>query len=285
MIKALALGTFLALLVANGQPANPPAWTSSEQPILERLRNLRALPDNQRADATRRLALNIRNLNTPGQMRLALDLASLATEGDFGQSTLQEVANTLAAAIQRTPPAPDKPGQPAMPYLELAQLIRYEHVQIKLDDVQLKAAFARLDDNDRSRQEANFALKDLTGKSWTLKELKGSVVLVNFWATWCPPCRKEMPDLDALYRRFRKSGLVVLSISDEPEAKVKSFLADKHYGYPILLDPGRKVHDTFVIEGIPKSFVYNREGKLTGQAQDMRTLSQFLQMLHEAGLK
>ena len=68
-------------------------------------------------------------------------------------------------------------------------------------------------------------------------------------------------------------------------AKVRSYLADKNYTYPLLLDPGRKVNEMFVVEGIPKSFVYNREGKLTGQAHDMRTLGQFMQMLHEAGLK
>ena len=136
-----------------------------------------------------------------------------------------------------------------------------------------------------ARKIANFTLKDLDGKQWTLKDLKGSVVLVNFWATWCPPCRKEMPDLDALYRRFRAKGLVILSISDEAEAKVRSFLADKHYTYPILLDPGRKVNDTFAIEGIPKSFVYDREGKLVAQAIDMRTMNQFLEMLREAGIQ
>ena len=277
------LVALIALTVAvHGQQ---PAWAPSEVPILNRIRTLRGLPDDQRAEATRHLALDIRNLTTPGQLRLATSLAGLATEGDFGKSTLQEVANTLAAAIERQPPSPDKPGQPAMPYMYLAQLIRYEHMQIKMDDPQLKAAFARLDDNDARRQEANFTLKDLSGKSWTLKDLRGSVVLVNFWATWCPPCRKEMPDLNALHKRFRKAGLVILSISDEPEAKVKSYLADKNYSYPLLLDPGRKVNEMFVVEGIPKSFVYNREGKLTGQAHDMRTLGQFMQMLHEAGLK
>ena len=289
-MKALGFAVLVAFAVAaHGQPSKsksgPPAWTSVEEPILERLRTLRAVPDDRRAEATRKLAHDIRLLMSPSQLRIATTLAGLATEGDFGKSTLQEVAGTLAAAIERVPPPPDKPGQPAMAYKYLAQLIRYEHVDVKMNDPQLKAAFAKLDDNDKSRSEANFTLKDLSGKSWTLQDLRGSVVLVNFWATWCPPCRKEMPDLDALYKRFRKSGLVILSLTDEPEAKVRAYLADKHFSYPILLDPGRKVNDMFIIEGIPKSFVYNREGKLTGQAHDMRTLSQFMQMLHEAGLK
>ena len=172
-----------------------------------------------------------------------------------------------------------------MPYIYLAQLIRYEHVQIAFDSPQLKAAFAKLDSDDQRRRDANFTLKDLTGKSWTLRDLKGSIVLVNFWATWCPPCRKEMPDLDSLYHRFSKKGMVILSLSDEAEATVKAFLADKHYTYPILLDPDKKVHEAFGIEGLPRSFVYDRNGKLIAQAVDMRTMNQFVQMLREAGLQ
>ena len=281
-MKTLALAAASLLLAAYAQQ---PAWTDAEKPILDRLRTLRAVPDDKRGAVTRQLAADIRRLVSPSQLRLASNLAGLATEGDFGKSTLQEVAATLAAALERTPPAPDKPGQPAMPYLYLAQLVRYEHVQVALDNPQLKAAFGKLEDIDVRRQAANFTLKDMTGKSWTLKELKGSVVLVNFWATWCPPCRKEMPDLNALYKRYRGKGLVILSISDEREATVRSFLADKHYGYPLLLDPGRKVNEMFAIEGIPKSFVYGRDGKLVAQAIDMRTMNQFVQMLREAGLK
>ncbi len=265
--------------------AQQSAWTDAEKPILDRLRTLRAVSDDKRGAVTRQLAADIRRLVSPSQLRLATNLAGLATEGDFGKSTLQEVAATLAAALERTPPAPDKPGQPAIAYMYLAQLVRYEHVQVALDNPQLKAAFGKLEDNDLRRQAANFTLKDLAGRAWTLKDLKGSVVLVNFWATWCPPCRKEMPDLDSLYKRFRSKGLVILSISDEPEATVRTFLANKHYAYPLLLDPGRKVNETFAIEGIPKSFVYGRDGKLVAQAMDMRTMSQFVQMLHEAGLR
>jgi len=106
---------------------------------------------------------------------------------------------------------------------------------------------------------------------------------VNFWATWCPPCRKEMPDLQALHERFGDQ-LAILAISDEDADKVKPFLAGRNVTYPILLDPGRKVNELFRIEGIPKSFVYDRLGKLVAQAIDMRTRKQFLEMLGKAGL-
>src|SRR5271169_3796221 len=120
---------------------------------------------------------------------------------------------------------------------------------------------------------------------WHLRDLQGKVVLVNFWATWCPPCRKEMPDLEALYDKYKDQGFLVLAISGEEAAKVGPFIADRKISYPVLLDPGRKVNEQLYVQGIPKSFVYNREGKMVAQSIDMRTRSQFQQMLTQAGLQ
>ncbi len=142
----------------------------------------------------------------------------------------------------------------------------------------------QLEADDRKREHAEFALKDLTGKTWTFADLRGKVVLVNFWATWCPPCRKEMPDLEALYERFAAQGLVILGISDEDAVKVEPFIRERGVTFPVLLDPGRRVNEMFVVGGIPKSFVYDREGRLVAQSIDMRTGKQFLEMLAKAGL-
>jgi peroxiredoxin len=252
--------------------------------IRKQISGLRKLPDDVRARTTKDLALEIRRLPVKAnQLNLAVDLASLATEGDFGRDTLQEVTSTLAEAL-RERPEPANQDKPARPYLELAKLVRYEHMQATLDDPQFAAAMSKLKTDDRLREAADFSLLDLSGKTWTLKNLRDKVVLVNFWATWCPPCRKEMPDLDALYRKFKDQGLVILAISDEAPAKVAQFLKETGYTYPILLDPERKVNQQFQIDGIPKSFVYDRNGKLAAQAIDMRTGKQFLEMLRQAGL-
>jgi peroxiredoxin len=260
-------------------------WSAQEKPIAEQMHGLRQLSDDVRAGVTKQLALQIRQLPaTPNKLRLAVGLANLSTEGDFGHDTLQEVATTLADTL-RQQPAPDEHGQPAAAYLELAQLVRYEHMQASLDVPQFKAAMAKLEADDQRRQEADFTLTDLQGKTWSLRELKGKVVLVNFWATWCPPCRKEMPDLNTLYQRFRDQGFVILAISDEEAGKVKPFIAERNISYPVMLDPGRKVNELFQVEGIPKSFVYDREGKLVAQSIDMRTQKQFLEMLGQAGLR
>jgi peroxiredoxin len=260
-------------------------WSADEQPIVDQLRGLRRVPDDARGGVTRQLALNIRRLPmTPGKLHLAKDLANLSTEGDFGKQTLQEVASTLADAL-REQPLPNVDGAPADPYMTLAQLVRYEQVQVSLDAPQLAAALARLEADEQRRASADMTLPDLNGKEWNLHSLRGSVVLVNFWATWCPPCRKEIPDLESLYSLFQKQGLVVLGISDEEAGKVAPFVKEHNVNYPILLDAGRRVNELFAVQGIPKSFLYDRDGKIVATAIDMRTKQQFLAMLAKAGLQ
>jgi peroxiredoxin len=260
-------------------------WSDQEKPIVEQLHGLRKLPDDVRGQTTKQLALQIRQLPaTKNKLALANGLANLSTEGDFGRDALQEVTTTLTDAL-REQPQPDDKGEPAAAYIELAQLARYEQMQVSLDAPAYKVAMAKLVADDLRRQHADFTLTDLQGKTWELKKLRGKVVLVNFWATWCPPCRKEMPDLESLQEHFRDRGFVVLAISDEEQDKVKPFIAEHKITYPVLLDPGRKVNDLFQVQGIPKSFVYDRDGKLVAQSIDMRTQKQFLQMLGQAGLE
>jgi peroxiredoxin len=260
------------------------AWSAQEKPIASRVAGLRSLPDEVRGRTTRDLAIRIRQLPAAAnKVQLAFELASLSTEGDFGHETLQEVASTLAAALQERPPR-TKAGEIAPTYIELAQLVRYEHVQVSLTDAQFAAALSKMDADDARRQDADFALKDLEGKTWSRKALAGKVVLVNFWATWCPPCNKEIPDLETLYERFQGQGFVILAISDESASAVKPFIAKRNVTYPVLLDSERKANELFQVEGIPKSFVYDRGGKLVAQSIDMRTQKQFLEMLAQADL-
>jgi len=148
-----------------------------------------------------------------------------------------------------------------------------------------RKALAKLAEDDERRQHLDFTLTDLDHKPWALRQLAGNVVLVNFWATWCPPCRKEMPDLDALNKEFRGRGLIILAISDEDRATVAPFIAERKLSYPVLLDPGHAVNDLFGVQGIPRSFVYDRDGRLAAESIDMRTRAQFLENACASGFE
>lgn len=273
LLPALALLTALIPL----QAQTTPVLNDREKGIASEMRGLRGLPDARWTKAVAKLAGQIQELPaSPGKVALIGHLGNLVTEGDAGHATLQKVASTLADVLRAT--------DDARLYDTLAQLVHYEHCDVSLEDPRYRAALAKLEAEDVQRQAADFTLKDLSGKEWTLKSLGGKVVMVNFWATWCPPCRKEMPDMETLYQRFKSRGLVILAISDEDASKVLPFVAGK-FDYPILLDPGRKVHQVFGVEGIPKTFVYDRNGKLVAQAIDRRTERQFLAMLKQAALE
>ena len=260
-------------------------WSDKEKPIVDQLETLRNLDDASRVRVTKDLALRIRQLPaTPNKLGLAGGLTHLATEGDCGRDTLQEVTTTLALALREQPPARKDTG-PNRHYIELAQLVRYEHMKAESSDPQFEDAMTRLALIDDARKNADFTLNDTEGEEWHMQELHGKVVLVNFWATWCAPCRKEMADLQALFDKYSPRGLIVLSISDEAEAKVQPFAQEQGISYPVLLDPGGKVHALYHVEGIPRSFLYDRDGNLVATALDMRTRAQFQEMLAQAGMK
>lgn len=256
---------------------------ATDDAILSGIKSLRSLSAEQRPVETVKLAREVDALPA-GEKKLELAdyLCQLVTEGDQGKATIQAVADTMAKALSETPVAA-KEGVPE-PYVALARLARYEHVSVALKDPLYARAEQMLAENDAEVAKANFTLTDLHGKTYTLSSLRGKIVLVNFWATWCPPCRVEMPALDAIYSRFASQGLVILSISDEKAETVESFLSRTTYHPPVLIDAGDKVHKLFRVQGIPHTFVYNRNGKLVGQAIDERTERQFLALLAQAGL-
>jgi peroxiredoxin len=257
---------------------------ASESSINNQLGKLRSLAPDQRSVATAKLALDIRALPAgQSKVKLAEHLAGFSTEGDAGHATLQAVADTLAKALAESP-VPPKGDQPPSAYRELAELVRFEHVTATLDDPLFAKAAKTLEDNDADVAKADFTLKDLKGKKFTLSELKGKIVMINFWATWCPPCMQEMPDLDRLYTHFEPQGLIVLSITDDQPFKVSSFVSNSNYHPPVLLDYDGKVRKQFHVEGIPRTFIFGRDGKLIAEAVDRRVMHQWLEMLSKTDL-
>ncbi len=109
-------------------------------------------------------------------------------------------------------------------------------------------------------------LKDLEGKPVKLSDYKGKVVILNFWATWCPPCREETPDLVALQNEYKDQGLVVIGVSlDEGGvAKVKSFASKMKINYPVVMGDGKTVEAYGNFQAIPSTFYIDRAGNLAG---------------------
>lgn len=118
-----------------------------------------------------------------------------------------------------------------------------------------------------------FELKDLEGKKVSLSDFKGKVILLNFWATWCAPCKAEMPSLENLYKNLKGKGLVVIGVSvDNSETTVRSFVKEKGITFPILLDKGKEVSfDDYGVIGLPVTFLIDRKGviveKVFGERQ------------------
>ncbi|GLC29131.1 TlpA disulfide reductase family protein [Clostridium omnivorum] len=109
----------------------------------------------------------------------------------------------------------------------------------------------------------DFKLKDLNGKNVSLSDFKGKKVLLNFWATWCPPCRAEMPDIEKLYQENKDSDLVILGINlGEDTQTVKSFIDKNKYNFNILLDSDQAVAIKYNIVSIPTSFFIDKEGNI-----------------------
>ena len=109
----------------------------------------------------------------------------------------------------------------------------------------------------------DFTLRSADGHNVRLDELRGQVVLVNFWATWCGPCREEMPHLNVLYEKYRKSGFVLLGVNIDDDPKTALATAAKlGVSFPVLLDTDKKVSKLYDLNTMPSTVVIDRDGKM-----------------------
>jgi peroxiredoxin len=119
-----------------------------------------------------------------------------------------------------------------------------------------------------NRKVPDFSLTDLNGKGVEIKEFKGKVIFLNFWATWCGPCKEEMPSLEILHRQFKEKSFVLLTISVDYEGTkpIQEFINKNQYTFPVLLDPKGETLDLFEVKGIPTTFLIDKKGKMLGKA-------------------
>jgi peroxiredoxin len=109
----------------------------------------------------------------------------------------------------------------------------------------------------------DFTLRGADGRNVRLDELRGQVVLVNFWATWCGPCREEMPRLDALYGRYRKSGFVLLGVNiDDDPATALATARKLGVSFPVLLDTDKQVSRRYDLGTMPSTVLVDRDGRV-----------------------
>ena len=111
------------------------------------------------------------------------------------------------------------------------------------------------------RPAPDFTLVDLNGNEVTLSDFRGKTVFINFWATWCPPCRAEMPEIEAIYQKYKDKGVVVIGVDIlEPEDVVRQFVEQGGYSWTFVLDATGAVSDDYKVTAIPISFFIDREG-------------------------
>ncbi|MDB4470850.1 TlpA family protein disulfide reductase [Deltaproteobacteria bacterium] len=117
---------------------------------------------------------------------------------------------------------------------------------------------------DKGQVAPDFTLTDMQGQKVSLADMRGKVVILNFWATWCPPCREEMPSMEMLYRKYKDQGLVILAVNTEKDGAnlVKNFLQKTPYTFPILLDTAAEVQNRYNVYRFPETYVLDRNGNV-----------------------
>lgn len=127
-------------------------------------------------------------------------------------------------------------------------------------------AFDNSQENKPETEAIDFTLTDLDGNTVSLSDYKGKSVYLNFFATWCPPCRAEMPDIEKVYQKYKDKDFVVLAVDlGEDKDTVKSFIEDNGYSFKVLLDSDQSVGQQYEISAIPVSVFIDKNGKIVNK--------------------
>lgn len=130
----------------------------------------------------------------------------------------------------------------------------------------------------------SFTLVGLDGKTHSLADYRGHVVLVNFWATWCIPCRAEIPELEVSYKKHQAEGVVFLGVDwKEGRDQVAPFVEERQVTYPVLFDSDGKAYTAYQVAALPETFVIDKEGKIAVHRVGLATRDKFEEELKAAG--
>ncbi len=120
----------------------------------------------------------------------------------------------------------------------------------------------------------DFSLESLDGSTVRLADLRGHPVLVNFWASWCPPCKEEMPGFEKVWQKVRGDGTIFLGISREDASTIRDFVTKGGYDWTFLLDPEDKAYRKYEVTGFPESYFVDRDGILRDKVIGPMTVDQ-----------
>lgn len=144
-------------------------------------------------------------------------------------------------------------------------------------------------ENEQNEEKAiDFTLKDQYGNEHTLSEYKGKTIFLNFWATWCPPCREEMPDIEEIYNEYGKNNndIIVLGVAapnlgrEGSEEEIVNFLSENNYTFPVVMDFGGELVYKYDIVGFPSTFIINEDGEIVHKivgAMDKESMQRLIQ--------
>lgn len=146
----------------------------------------------------------------------------------------------------------------------LTRIIRYGLIALSLSAISVAAGAGELRPLKNPSPASAFMLRDVDGKLVSLRDFEGKVVLLNFWATWCANCRKEMPAMERLYQSLRADGFAIVAISVDQAAteKVKAFAEELKLTFPVLHDRDSIISRLYSNPGVPVSYLVNREGRI-----------------------
>ncbi len=122
--------------------------------------------------------------------------------------------------------------------------------------------------------ENNFTLKDIEGDEISLSDYSADVIVLNFWATWCSPCREEIPDFIAVYDKYRDMGVQFVGVSNEDSATIKDFAGEYGINYPLLVDRNSIIMNQWGIRAIPTTFILDGNGQIIYKNVGMMTREQ-----------
>jgi cytochrome c biogenesis protein CcmG/thiol:disulfide interchange protein DsbE len=122
---------------------------------------------------------------------------------------------------------------------------------------------------------------DLDGNEISLSDFNGKVLILNFWATWCPPCREEIPDFVEVYNEYESEDVQFIGVSNEDISTLRSFVEDYNISYPILIDD-ENIMGKWGISAIPTTFVFDKDGQIISKSVGTMTREQLVNIIEDA---